>query len=159
MLLPTTICSMQVQEISRNPKNSGINGDDYGALQVLKDFVSFLILYNKIVPISLWVTLELAKIGQAKFMEWDMHMAIPKETPQKRKRKNTTSGSPTADNNNNNNISNSSDMEVVVPESKDSFSLNNLLNTLIGFNLNPMKVKTSSLNEDLGRVSWNLRRC
>jgi magnesium-transporting ATPase (P-type) len=26
------------------------------------------------IPISLWVTLELVKVGQAKFMEWDLEM-------------------------------------------------------------------------------------
>lgn len=120
---------------------AGINGTDYGALQVLKDFVSYLILYNKIVPISLWVTLELAKIGQAKFMEWDIHMAIPKENSKKKSNTATTE-----------NVNNNNSLVPVEKDSESSFSLNNLLNTLIGFDMNPMKVKTSSLNEDLGRI-------
>jgi hypothetical protein len=34
----------------------------------------FSILLNVFVPISLWVTLELVKFGQGRFMQWDREM-------------------------------------------------------------------------------------
>lgn len=40
----------------------------------LRNFFTYFALYNTMIPISLWVTLELIRVGQAKFMEWDDHM-------------------------------------------------------------------------------------
>lgn len=37
----------------------------------LRNFFTYFVLYNTMIPISLWVTLELVRVGQAKFMEWD----------------------------------------------------------------------------------------
>lgn len=37
----------------------------------LSNFFTYFVLYNTMIPISLWVTLELVRVGQAKFMEWD----------------------------------------------------------------------------------------
>ena len=36
--------------------------------------ITFLILYNNLVPISLYVTLDIIKIVQAKFIEWDLQL-------------------------------------------------------------------------------------
>lgn len=40
----------------------------------LRNFFTYFVLYNTMIPISLWVTLELVRVGQAKFMEWDALM-------------------------------------------------------------------------------------
>lgn len=37
----------------------------------LTNFFTYFVLFNTMIPISLWVTLELVRVGQAKFMEWD----------------------------------------------------------------------------------------
>lgn len=37
-------------------------------------FITFLILYNSLVPISLYVTMDLVRVFQAKFMQWDLRM-------------------------------------------------------------------------------------
>lgn len=37
-------------------------------------FVTFLILYNSLVPISLYVTLDVVKMIQSKFIQWDLLM-------------------------------------------------------------------------------------
>lgn len=41
----------------------------------LRNFFTYFVLFNTMIPISLWVTLELMRVGQAKFMEWDGEMA------------------------------------------------------------------------------------
>lgn len=38
------------------------------------DFITFIILYNNLIPISLQVTIELVKMGQAFFISWDEKM-------------------------------------------------------------------------------------
>lgn len=45
----------------------------------LRNFFTYFVLFNTMIPISLWVTLELVKVGQAKFMEWDEQMALNKD--------------------------------------------------------------------------------
>ncbi|KAF2074244.1 hypothetical protein CYY_004454 [Polysphondylium violaceum] len=40
----------------------------------VRNFFTYFILFNTMIPISLWVTLEMVKVGQAKFMEWDQNM-------------------------------------------------------------------------------------
>ncbi|EGC28908.1 hypothetical protein DICPUDRAFT_51588 [Dictyostelium purpureum] len=40
----------------------------------VRNFFTYFILFNTMIPISLWVTLEMVKVGQAKFMEWDINM-------------------------------------------------------------------------------------
>eukprot|EP01132_Coremiostelium_polycephalum_P003773 gene3773-4697_t len=40
----------------------------------IRNFFTYFILFNTMIPISLWVTLEMVKVGQAKFMEWDEQM-------------------------------------------------------------------------------------
>lgn len=37
----------------------------------LRNFFTYFVLFNTMIPISLWVTLEIVRVGQAKFMEWD----------------------------------------------------------------------------------------
>jgi magnesium-transporting ATPase (P-type) len=47
---------------------------DYrGGLGWLLDFITLYILFSFMVPQSLYVTIELVKVGQAKFMEWVRH--------------------------------------------------------------------------------------
>lgn len=49
-----------------NPDNSGSN--------FFSDFLTFFILYNNLIPISLQVTLEIVKFIQAYFINWDAKM-------------------------------------------------------------------------------------
>lgn len=49
---------------------SGYSVPVYG----LRNFFTYFVLFNTMIPISLWVTLELIRVGQAKFMEWDENM-------------------------------------------------------------------------------------
>jgi len=48
--------------------------DKTGGLGWLLDFITLYILFSFMVPQSLYVTIELVKVGQAKFMEWDNEM-------------------------------------------------------------------------------------
>ncbi|EFA84150.1 transmembrane protein [Heterostelium album PN500] len=66
------------------------------------NFFTYFILFNTMIPISLWVTMEVVKMGQAWFMQWDLQMAA------------NENGAPVADQH--------------------------------------CKAKTSSINEDLGRI-------
>jgi phospholipid-transporting ATPase len=45
----------------------------------LRNYFTYFVLFNTMIPISLWVTLEMVKVGQAKFMEWDEEMSVSKE--------------------------------------------------------------------------------
>ncbi|CAB3997846.1 probable phospholipid-transporting ATPase IF isoform X2, partial [Paramuricea clavata] len=47
---------------------------DTGTVQGLEDFLSFIILYNYVIPISLYVTIELQKFTGALFFNWDIEM-------------------------------------------------------------------------------------
>ena len=40
-------------------------------------FVSFVVLYNYIIPISLYVTLEVQKFVGSMFLEWDLELYDP----------------------------------------------------------------------------------
>lgn len=40
----------------------------------LLNFITFMILYNSLVPISLYVTMDLIRIFQAQFIQWDLRM-------------------------------------------------------------------------------------
>ena len=44
------------------------------ALVVLEDFFSFLVIFNNIVPISLYVTLEVQKFCGSMFLAWDREL-------------------------------------------------------------------------------------
>lgn len=48
---------------------SGVKSSDSGL-----NFITFLILYNSLVPISLYVTMDVVRVMQAKFIQWDMRM-------------------------------------------------------------------------------------
>lgn len=81
----------------------------------------FSILLSVFVPISLWVTMEIVRFVQARFMQWDSEMfAAPEEGKKKRKPVAKKDG----------------DDESTQAEPE-----------VLG-----MIAKTSSLNEDLGRV-------
>ncbi|XP_071484372.1 phospholipid-transporting ATPase IF-like [Diadema antillarum] len=43
-------------------------------LQVMEDFLSFLVLYNYIIPISLYVTIEMQKFLGSIYLGWDIEM-------------------------------------------------------------------------------------
>lgn len=48
--------------------------DDYAVTAFLQSYFSFLILYNFLIPISLYVTIEMHKFVGAFFLEWDPHL-------------------------------------------------------------------------------------
>lgn len=48
--------------------------DDYVVTAFLQSYFSFLILYNFLIPISLYVTIEMHKFVGAFFLEWDPHL-------------------------------------------------------------------------------------
>ena len=50
--------------------------DDYKTTfqTVVEDFFSFVVLYNYVIPISLYVTMELQKFLGTLFFEWDLDM-------------------------------------------------------------------------------------
>ncbi|XP_056006402.1 phospholipid-transporting ATPase IF-like isoform X4 [Ostrea edulis] len=47
---------------------------DVNAKNVISDFLSFMILYNYIIPISLYVTVEVQKFVGSMFLQWDLEM-------------------------------------------------------------------------------------
>lgn len=54
-----------------------LRADDYYDISfasVLQDFFSFVVLYNYIVPISLYVTMEMQKFLGTLFFKWDLSM-------------------------------------------------------------------------------------
>jgi len=55
--------------------------DSYSVKQFLQDYLSFLILFNYLIPISLYVTIELQRVIGSWFMEWDIEL-YEKETDQ-----------------------------------------------------------------------------
>lgn len=55
--------------------------DSYSVKQFLQDYLSFLILFNYLIPISLYVTIELQRVIGSLFMEWDLEL-YEKETDQ-----------------------------------------------------------------------------
>ncbi|KAH8287609.1 hypothetical protein KR054_010752 [Drosophila jambulina] len=48
--------------------------DSYSVKQFLQDYLSFLILFNYLIPISLYVTIELQRVIGSLFMEWDQEL-------------------------------------------------------------------------------------
>lgn len=52
----------------------GPAADGYSVRQFLQDYLSFLILFNYLIPISLYVTIELQRGIGGFFMEWDMQL-------------------------------------------------------------------------------------
>lgn len=46
----------------------------YEVSQFLQDYMSFLILFNYLIPISLYVTIEMHKFLGSFFMEWDVDL-------------------------------------------------------------------------------------
>jgi magnesium-transporting ATPase (P-type) len=90
------------------------------------------ILLSVFVPISLWVTMEIVRFVQARFMQWDLEMAVPNEEKmlkKKKKKKKAQQQTKTPDD------------ESSEEEEPD----------MLG-----MVAKTSNLNEDLGRVRLTL---
>ncbi|KAK9868497.1 hypothetical protein WJX84_001581 [Apatococcus fuscideae] len=45
-----------------------------GMAALLVQFLRFMILFNQLIPISLYITLELVKVCQCKFLQWDSQM-------------------------------------------------------------------------------------
>lgn len=59
-------------EVSNGQKAYYLGHNEYTIpVYALRNFFTYFVLYNTMIPISLWVTLELIRVGQAKFMEWD----------------------------------------------------------------------------------------
>ncbi|XP_018795585.1 PREDICTED: probable phospholipid-transporting ATPase IF isoform X3 [Bactrocera latifrons] len=52
----------------------GPAADGYSVKQFLQDYLSFLILFNYLIPISLYVTIELQRGISGLFMEWDLQL-------------------------------------------------------------------------------------
>lgn len=52
----------------------GPAADGYSVRQFLQDYLSFLILFNYLIPISLYVTIELQRGIGGFFMEWDLQL-------------------------------------------------------------------------------------
>ncbi|XP_054730850.1 phospholipid-transporting ATPase IF [Anastrepha obliqua] len=52
----------------------GAAADGYSVKQFLQDYLSFLILFNYLIPISLYVTIELQRGIGGFFMEWDIQL-------------------------------------------------------------------------------------
>ncbi|ALC48589.1 CG9981 [Drosophila busckii] len=52
----------------------GPAADGYSVKQFLQDYLSFLILFNYLIPISLYVTIELQRVIGSMFMEWDTQL-------------------------------------------------------------------------------------
>ncbi|WAR27505.1 AT11B-like protein, partial [Mya arenaria] len=46
-------------------------------LRILEDFLAFVVLYNYVIPISLYVTIELQKFIGSMFFDWDLDMYDP----------------------------------------------------------------------------------
>jgi hypothetical protein len=80
------------------------------------------------VPISLWVTMEIVRFVQSRFMQWDMEMATVSDDPKKKKKKQKHKESKR-------DKDSSSNSEEDKSQEKKG-----------------MVAKTSNLNEDLGRV-------
>ncbi|KAH8418901.1 hypothetical protein KR222_003800 [Zaprionus bogoriensis] len=59
----------------------GPASDSYSVKAFLQDYLSFLILFNYLIPISLYVTIELQRVIGSLFMEWDIEL-YEKETDQ-----------------------------------------------------------------------------
>lgn len=51
-----------------------IDPDVNPVTQILQDYFSFLILFNYLIPISLYVTIEMHKFIGSFFMEWDIEL-------------------------------------------------------------------------------------
>jgi hypothetical protein len=47
------------------------------AVTGLRLYVTYFLLLNTFIPISLWVTIEFVRFGQALFMQWDAQMRVP----------------------------------------------------------------------------------
>ncbi|XP_037936228.1 probable phospholipid-transporting ATPase IH isoform X2 [Teleopsis dalmanni] len=52
----------------------GPPADGYSVKQFLQDYLSFLILFNYLIPISLYVTIEMHRVIGGFFMEWDTQL-------------------------------------------------------------------------------------
>lgn len=52
----------------------GPPADVYSVKQFLQDYLSFLILFNYLIPISLYVTIEMHRVLGGLFMEWDLQL-------------------------------------------------------------------------------------
>ncbi|XP_055911136.1 phospholipid-transporting ATPase IF isoform X2 [Eupeodes corollae] len=63
-------------EIYRVPKATylGPATDTYNVRAFLQDYLSFLILFNYLIPISLYVTIEMHRVIGSFFMEWDTEL-------------------------------------------------------------------------------------
>ncbi|CEG44963.1 p-type atpase (p-atpase) superfamily [Plasmopara halstedii] len=63
-----------VHYIHLDIKHLNYAGDEHSKLEILLLFLSFLVLMNTLIPISLVVTIEIIKTVHAKFITWDNRM-------------------------------------------------------------------------------------
>jgi phospholipid-transporting ATPase len=77
LFLITIMCSIiSVAYSSSYPDSIEYFSGQDNKLSIL-NFITFLILYNSFVPISLYITMDLVKIIQSKFIQWDLRMYDP----------------------------------------------------------------------------------
>lgn len=60
-------------EMRQSPENRSVE-DDWRAWKYFSEFLSFLILFNYLIPISLYVTIEMHKFLGSLFLEWDLDL-------------------------------------------------------------------------------------
>ncbi|CAF0845998.1 unnamed protein product [Brachionus calyciflorus] len=73
-LVSTIICSLWVSEKGGGHWYIGFNEEDFQSDNFAYNFITFLLVYQNLIPISLQVTLELVRFCQAFFINWDEEM-------------------------------------------------------------------------------------
>lgn len=74
MIISLLSASISIVNIIQEPDtNEYITGQSSSSFAAL-NFITFLILYNSLVPISLYVTMDIVRVVQAKFIQWDLRM-------------------------------------------------------------------------------------
>uniref|UniRef100_A0A336LPY0 Phospholipid-transporting ATPase n=1 Tax=Culicoides sonorensis TaxID=179676 RepID=A0A336LPY0_CULSO len=80
LIANVTICYLlkRYYDVNKAAHNVYLGENTYNSKsmvrQVLQDYFSFLILFNYIIPISLYVTIEMQKFLGSFFMEWDLEL-------------------------------------------------------------------------------------
>lgn len=64
------------KKTDESPDAFYLDFDGSATFQAIKDFFAYFALLSFMIPMSLMVTLEVVKVVQGKFMEWDKYMAL-----------------------------------------------------------------------------------
>eukprot|EP01132_Coremiostelium_polycephalum_P007601 gene7601-9346_t len=121
---------------------SSSSEDDSLGLVIVKRFVSYFAILSFLIPMSLMVTLEVVKVSQAKFMEWDTQMSY------KEKRAGMSKSSQQLE-------SGIESDGCTTPNSlQSSNSLSSSGSKTGGSNTKYMSVKNSNLNDELALVKY-----